>query len=64
MKKEDITGLSVGQLEDRVKEERARLHRLRFAHATSPLENPSQIRIARKEVARLLTAITAKQQAA
>jgi ribosomal protein L29 len=30
-------------------------------HAVSPLENPLQIKTIRKKIARLLTAITAKQ---
>jgi ribosomal protein L29 len=31
-------------------------------HAVSPLENPLQIKIVRRTVSRLLTAITAKQK--
>jgi large subunit ribosomal protein L29 len=61
MKKEDITALSLEQLQARVTEEQSRLAKLNFAHAVTPLENPNQLRNARKDVARLLTAITQKQ---
>ena len=63
MKKADIKGLSVDDLKNRIQEERTNLQRLKFAHAVTPLENPSQIRQGRKSIARLLTELRAKELA-
>jgi large subunit ribosomal protein L29 len=63
MKKADIKGLSESELQARLTEERNNLQRLKFAHAVTPLENPSKIKEGRKLVARLLTEIRAKELA-
>ena len=61
--KENFSAMSLEQLTSRVAEERTRLAKLQFAHAVTPLENTNQIDSARRDVARLLTAITQKQNA-
>ncbi len=63
MKKADIKGLSEAELKDKIQEERTNLQRLKFAHAVTPLENPSKIKEGRKLVARLLTELRAKELA-
>lgn len=63
MKKADIKGLSESELQARLTEERTNLQRLKFAHAVTPLENPSKIKEGRKLVARLLTQIRAQELA-
>jgi large subunit ribosomal protein L29 len=63
MKKADIKGLSESELQARLTEERNNLQRLKFAHAVTPLENPSKIKEGRKLVARLLTQIRAQELA-
>jgi large subunit ribosomal protein L29 len=50
-----IKGLSNGDLEGRIQEDKLRLKKLEFAHAISPLENPMSIRSLRKDIARLTT---------
>ena len=60
MKKEDFSNLNLEELQSRVTEERARLNKLTFSHAVTRLENPNQLRIARKNIARMLTVITQK----
>jgi large subunit ribosomal protein L29 len=50
-----LQDLNVKDLNDRVKEDEARLKRLEFAHAISPLENPMSIRNLRKDIARIKT---------
>ncbi len=62
MKKEDFSKLSLEQLQARVKEERERLAKLQFAHAVTPLENPNQMNNTKRDIARMLTAITNKQK--
>jgi large subunit ribosomal protein L29 len=60
MKKKDIKGLSKEDLLVKIKEETLVLNKLKFAHEVSPIENPMQIRHAKKSVARLKTALNAK----
>jgi ribosomal protein L29 len=63
MKKEIFDGLSLEDLQNRLAEERSRLQKLRFSNSITPLPNSNEIRGVRKNVARMLTAITQKQQA-
>lgn len=60
MTSKEIKDLSQDQLKEQVAQERERLLRLKFAHAISPIENPLRIRTSRKEIARLLTELSAK----
>ena len=63
MNNADIRALSVEELNERLATEQENLQKLRFAHAISPLENPMQIRDARRVVARIQTEINAKSKA-
>ena len=60
MKQENFSNLSLEELQSRVAEEKARLNKLSFSHAVTRLENPNQLRVARKNIARMLTHITQK----
>ncbi|TLV00554.1 50S ribosomal protein L29 [Dyadobacter luticola] len=60
MTSKEIKDLSQDQLKEQISQERERLLRLKFAHAISPIENPLRIRASRKEIARLLTELSAK----
>ena len=61
MKKSEIEKLSLEDLQDKLTEFQKQLFDLKLNHSVSPLENPLQIKAVRKTVARLLTAITIKQ---
>jgi large subunit ribosomal protein L29 len=61
MKNSEIEKLSLEDLQDKLAEFQKQLSDLKMNHAVSPLENPLQIKTIRKKIARLLTAITAKQ---
>lgn len=61
MKTSEIEKLSLEDLKDKLAENKKQLSDLKINHAVSPLENPLQIKSVRKTVARLLTAIAAKQ---
>lgn len=50
-----IRELSNEELVERLAEERLKLTKMRLSHAVSPLENPMELKHARKLVARLLT---------
>ena len=61
MKTSEIEKLSLEDLQDKLTEFQKQLFDLKLNHSVSPLENPLQIKAVRKTVARLLTAITIKQ---
>ena len=61
MKTSEIEKLSLEDLQDKLAEFQKQLSDLKMNHAVSPLENPLQIKTTRRTVARLLTAISAKQ---
>ncbi|QRR02304.1 50S ribosomal protein L29 [Dyadobacter sandarakinus] len=61
MTNKEIKDLSQDQLKEQIAQERERLLRLKFAHAISPIENPLRIRASRKEIARLLTELSVKE---
>ena len=58
MKQSEINKLSKEDLQDKLGEFQKQLEELKMTHAISPLENPLQIRSARRVVARLKTALS------
>jgi large subunit ribosomal protein L29 len=64
MKTEDIKGLAESDLVEKVKEARAELFNLRFQLATGQLDNPGRIKTVKKEIARLLTELRARELSA
>ena len=62
MKQSEIKNLSLEDLRDKLAESQKQLNDMRMAHTITLLENPLQLRAARKVVARLLTAITEREQ--
>ena len=61
MKQTDITNLSADDLQENLAEQSELLAKLKMNHAVSPLENPMQIGVARKSVARLKTEIRKRE---
>lgn len=64
MKQEDIKNLSADDLQENLAQESAQLDKLRMNHSVSPLENPKQIKEARRTVARLKTEIRKRELSA
>ncbi|MGO1520895.1 MAG: 50S ribosomal protein L29 [Sphingobacterium sp.] len=64
MKYSEIVELSTEDLTARLKEEKASLNKLKFAHAVSAIENPNVLKAARKTIARISTEITKRNNAA
>ena len=58
MKITEIRELSATDLRERLDAERANLDQLKMNHAISPLEDSSQIKKARKNIARMLTVLS------
>lgn len=61
MKTKEIKELSDKELVERIAAEKANLSKMKLNHAISPLDNPCQIREARKTVARLMTEATKRE---
>lgn len=64
MKFIDLTEKSLEDLETLVKKQKRELFLLRIKKQMSQLQNTSEIKKARKEIARILTAISTKQAVA
>jgi len=64
MKAAEIRNLSVEKIQTRLDEARDNYFRLRFQVATGQLTDHSQLRIARREIARLATILREKESAA
>ena len=58
MKNKDIVALSTAELQNKIKEEKSVLTKLKLNHTVAPIENPIKIRDTRKSVARLASEIT------
>lgn len=61
MKQSEINELSVEELKEKVAEFKKQHADLKMAHAVTPLENPLQLRKARRTVARLATELTKRE---
>ncbi|UFH46724.1 50S ribosomal protein L29 [Flavobacterium galactosidilyticum] len=61
MKQSEIKGLSAAQLQENLSLSKKTYADLKMAHAISPIENPLQIRSARRVVARLATELTKRE---
>ena len=53
MKQSEVKELTASELVERIEVETTSVQKLKMVHAVSPLENPLQIRDARRNVARL-----------
>ncbi|MGR3809852.1 50S ribosomal protein L29 [Jiulongibacter sp. NS-SX5] len=60
MKKVDLKGLTVEQLQEQIASEKDRLQKMKFAHAITPIENPKRITETRKVIARLSTELSSR----
>lgn len=61
MKQADIKNLSTEDLREQLAESTELMGKLKMNHAVSPLENPKQITVARKTIARLNTEIRKRE---
>ena len=55
MKMKELKELDVKALAEKLESEKAQLNQLKLNHSVAPLENPSQIKAARRNVARIET---------
>ncbi len=64
MKQQELSKLSVEDLKKQLQSEAEKLVKMKLGHKVTPLENPLQIRGLRKQVARLNTELTKRQNQA
>lgn len=64
MKQIEISKLSQLELEGKLKTVTDSLNKMKFGHTVSPLENPLQIRVLRKTIARLNTELSKRKNQA
>jgi large subunit ribosomal protein L29 len=55
LKARDLRGMTDDQLQEALAERRQELFNLRFQSATGALENPARLKLAKREIARILT---------
>ena len=56
-----IKSLNADELKAKITEDELRLKKVSFAHSISPLENPQSIKLLRRDIARVKTALRKKE---
>lgn len=64
MANNEIKGLSVQELLEKIKTEKAELNKATLNHTISPVENPAKIRIQRRNIAKMLTEVSNRKKEA
>jgi large subunit ribosomal protein L29 len=64
MKASEFRQMADRELQDRLRQTREELFRLRFQHATKQLGNPMRMKGVRRDVARILTILREREEAA
>ncbi len=64
MKMSEIRELETNALIDQIEAKREELFKLRISWRTGSLEDPNQMRVVRKDIARMLTVVRERQLAA
>ncbi len=61
MKQQEISTLSTDDLKSQMESLSEKLMKMKLAHSVTPMENPLQIRHARRTVARMKTELTKRE---
>ncbi|MEZ4699652.1 MAG: 50S ribosomal protein L29 [Rhodothermales bacterium] len=64
MKAKEIREMSADEIRQRIREEKVQLEHLEFQHAIADVQNPIQMRHARRLIARLMTILQQKESSA
>ncbi len=62
-KYEEVAQLSTEDLVEQLDEAKARLDKMRFNHAVSPIEDGTQLKNAKRQIARLMTELRKRELA-
>ena len=63
MKTAEVRALSVEELAEKIETAKAQYNQMLLNHAVAPLENPSEIKKVRRDIARMMTILTEKKNA-
>ena len=61
MKTNEIKALETKELAERIEAEVAKYEQMKFNHSVAPLENPSLIKAARRDIARMKTELRQRE---
>lgn len=61
MKQAEVKALSTEELEDKIAHFKSACQQLKLTHAVTPIENPMQLRMQRRALARLATELRKRQ---
>ncbi|MFA6728243.1 MAG: 50S ribosomal protein L29 [Prevotella sp.] len=61
MKMKEVKGLEIKDLVEKLKASEANLNQMMLNHKITPLENPSQIKAARRDIARMKTELRQRE---
>lgn len=62
MKVSEVREMSIADLKDRIEVEKANLDSMRINHAISPLEDTSNFKKLRRDIARMITILAEKEK--
>ena len=62
MKTSEVREMSIADLKDRIQVEKNRLDTMKLNHAGSPVENTSEFKKVRKDIARMITILAEKEK--
>ena len=63
MKSAEVRALTIEELSEKIDTAKAQYNQMLLNHAVSPLENPSEIKKARRDIARMMTILAEKKNA-
>ena len=63
MKTSEVRALTVEELTEKIENAKAQYQQTLLNHAVAPLENPAEIKKARRDIARMMTILTEKKNA-
>ena len=63
MKTAEVRALTIEELTEKIDTAKAQYNQMLLNHAVAPLENPSEIKKARRYIARMMTILTEKKNA-
>ena len=61
MKVTEVKEMTTKEILEKVELEKSQLAKMRLNHAISPLENPTKLKQARKDIARMLTVLRERE---
>ena len=61
MKQSEIKEASTAELQEKLSENKKSFSELKMAHAITPLENPIQLKVQRRAIARIATELTKRE---